>query len=84
MCAHALRGYPYFNMMGRGTIIYVLQNAAGRGTIIYILQHVAGRGTIILFYITLSWRLLVLMGVWPKELPEYARQTKKVAQQCVN
>ena len=43
-----------------------------------------GRGTIILFYIMLSWWLLVLTGVWPKELPEYARLTRKVTQRCAN
>ena len=42
------------------------------------------RGTIVMFCIALSWRLLVLMGVWPKQLPEYARPTRKVAQRCAN
>ena len=35
-------------------------------------------------YIMLSWWLLVLTGVWPKELPEYAPQIRKVAQRCAN
>ena len=43
-----------------------------------------GRGTIVMFYIALSWRLLILTGVRPKELPEYARRTRKVAQWCAN
>ena len=43
-----------------------------------------GRTTIVMFCIALPWRLLVLTGVWPKELPEYARPTKKVAQWCAN
>ena len=43
-----------------------------------------GRTTIIMFCIARRWLLLVLMGVWPKELPEYARQTRKVTQRCAN
>ena len=34
--------------------------------------------------IALPWRLLILTGVRPKELPEYARRTRKVAQRCAN
>ena len=36
------------------------------------------------FCIALPWRLLVLTGVQPKELPKYARPTRKVAQRCAN
>ena len=43
-----------------------------------------GRGTIVMFFIVLLWRLLVLTGVRPNELPEYARSTRKVAQRCAN
>ena len=50
----------------------------------YVLHNAVSRGMIILFYIMLSWGLLVLMGVWPKKLPEYARPTRKVAQRCAN
>ena len=64
-------GIPLFHHDGQGNDHYVLQNAAGRGTII-------------MFYIMLPWRLLILTGVWLKELPEYARPTRKVAQRCTN
>ena len=43
-----------------------------------------GKGTFVMFCIALSWRLLVLTGIRPKELPEYARSTRKVAQRCAN
>ena len=43
-----------------------------------------GRTTIVMFCIALPWRLLVLTGVRPKELPEYARPKRKVAQRCAN
>ena len=43
-----------------------------------------GRRTIVMFCVALPWWLLVLTGVRPKELPEYARPTRKVAQRCAN
>ena len=43
-----------------------------------------GRTTIVMFCIALSWWLLVLTSVRPKELPEYARPTRRVAQRCAN
>ena len=43
-----------------------------------------GWTTIVMFCIALSWRLLVLTGVRPKELLEYARPTRNVAQWCTN
>ena len=70
MCAHALGDTPISSQWA-GYDHYVLHNAAGRDMII-------------LFYIMLSWRLLVLTGVWPKEHPEYARSIRRVAQQCAN
>ena len=70
MCVHAL-GDPLFHHDGQGYDHYVLHNAAGKGTII-------------LFYRILPWRKLILTGVWSKELPEYARPTRKVAQWCAN
>ena len=42
------------------------------------------RWSIIMFYIMLPWRLLILMGVWHKELPEQARPTRKGVQRCAN
>ena len=42
--------------------------------------HPKGKETIIMFYIMLSWRLLILTDVRPKELQEYARPTRKVTQ----
>ena len=43
-----------------------------------------GSRMIIMFYIMLPWRLLLLTGVWYKELPEHARSTRKGTQQCAN
>ena len=43
-----------------------------------------GRTTIVMFCRALPSRLLVLTGIQPKELPEYARRTRKVAQRCAN
>ena len=83
LCVLMHWGIPLFHHDGQGYDHYVLQNAAGRGTIImfYIMLPAGVR---LLFYIMLSWRLLVLTGVWRKELPKYARPTRKVAKRCAN
>ena len=65
---------------------YVCSSIGGYSYFIthYILHNATGRGMIILFYIVLSWRLLVLTDVWRKEHSEYARPTRRVAQRCAN
>ena len=75
-------------LRGRNTIIIVIIMLwwPSRNTIIMfiIMLRRSGRGTVIMVNLMLSWRLLVLTGVWPKELSEYARLTRKVAQWCAN
>ena len=75
-------------LRGRNTIIMViimLQWPSRKTIIIFIIMlRRSGRGTIIMVNLMLQWRLLVLTGVWPKELLEYARLTRKVAQRCAN
>ena len=88
-------GYPLpFTMVwthtlrGRNMIIMVIimLRWPSRNTIIMfiIMLRRLGRATIIMVNLMLPWRLLVLMGFWPKELPEYARLTRKMAQRCAN
>ena len=75
-------------LRGRNTIIMVIimLRWPSRNTIIMfiIMLRRLGRGTIIVVNLMLPWRLLVLTGVWPKKLLEYACLTRKVAQQCAN
>ena len=47
-------------------------------------RKLLGRRTTIMFYIMLPWQLLLLMGVWHRDLPEHARPTRKGAQWCAN
>ena len=71
LCVLMYLGIPLFHHDGQGYDHYVLHNAVGKGTIIFFLHNVV-------MTVTSS------NGFWPKELPEYARPTRKVAQWCVN
>ena len=74
-------------LRGRNTIIMVIIMLwwPSRNMIIMfiIMLRWSGRGTIIMVNLMLSW-WLVITGVWPKELSEYARLTRKVTQRCAN
>ena len=94
MCS-CIGGYPLpftivrtNTLQGRNTIIMVIimLRWLRRKTIIMfiIMLRRSGSGTIIMVNLMLLWRLLVLTSVWPKELPEYARLTRKGAQRCAN
>ena len=50
----------------------------------YPITRIRMRTTIVMLCIVLPWRLLVLAGIRPKGLPEYAHQIRKVAQRCAN
>ena len=77
MCAHEYWGpHALCVLMHLGGFPYSITRVRTRTS--------NGKTTIIMFCIAQSWRLLVLMGVRPKELPEYARPTRKVTQQCAN
>ena len=90
-----IRGYhlPFtivqmHTLRGRKTIIMVIimLRWPNRKTIIMfiIMLRRSDRRTINMFNLMLPWWLLVLMGIRHKELPEYARPTRKVTQRCAN
>ena len=79
---------PTRTLRDRNTIIMVIiiLRWPSKNTIIMFIITLrrSGRGMIIVVNLMLPWRLLVLKGAWPKELPEYARLTRKMTQQCAN